>query len=384
MTEVYRYDELKDEEIRLMELLPDKFVNEIRVILRPINLIPGRFPSDYHALSYVWGSPENAKFVTVVAKNKQYTLKITSNLYTALKYLRHSDQSRTLWIDAICINQDSDEERSNQVAKMAEIYRLAFRVVIWLGPEAKDSDIAMHALKSLAYRIQLDHLHAEIKLSDPNDTADGLLDMTKEPQYDNKTWLALNHLLNRTWFTRVWVWQEVFVSFRWAHLTCGYHSLAWTFFTAALTFFIQKPWPSNIPEFGSLALQAFRIAQFCLSGRSNWPFVLHHTREAKCSDKRDKVYGVLHLVDPRLRLGMKADYTKSVQSVFRDLTLKLAVEMADLSLLSECELLDCELEGEMYQIPSWIPNWSVSRYIRSIPPGKPSWGALGKAQYSVG
>lgn len=42
-------------------------------------------------------------------------------------------KSRYLWIDAICINQDDIAEKNSQVAMMAEIYKKATRVNIWLG-----------------------------------------------------------------------------------------------------------------------------------------------------------------------------------------------------------------------------------------------------------
>ena len=48
---------------------------------------------------------------------------VTRSLYHALRYLRYKSQSRVLWIDAICVNQDDLKERSCQVQRMADIYR---------------------------------------------------------------------------------------------------------------------------------------------------------------------------------------------------------------------------------------------------------------------
>jgi len=41
-----------------------------------------------------------------------------------------------MWIDAICINQGDDEEKSKQVTRMRDVYKLARRVVVWLGGKA--------------------------------------------------------------------------------------------------------------------------------------------------------------------------------------------------------------------------------------------------------
>jgi hypothetical protein len=47
-------------------------------------------------------------------------------------------QSGFLWIDAICINQSDNEEKSQQVRLMGEIYSKAEVVRVWLGPSTED------------------------------------------------------------------------------------------------------------------------------------------------------------------------------------------------------------------------------------------------------
>ena len=72
-----------------------------------------------------------------------------SSLYYALHHLRQPDQSRYLWIDAICINQEDLDERSQQVGLMRQIYSQASHVVVWLGPEADDSPVGMALAQNL-------------------------------------------------------------------------------------------------------------------------------------------------------------------------------------------------------------------------------------------
>lgn len=50
---------------------------------------------------------------------------------------------RDLWIDQICIDQNSNAEKSQQVKMMDIIFGRALKVFIWLGPATKRSDIAM-------------------------------------------------------------------------------------------------------------------------------------------------------------------------------------------------------------------------------------------------
>lgn len=62
-------------------------------------------------------------------------MEVGVNLHLALHQLRNETSSRVIWADAVCINQSDVEERSEQVALMGEIFRRAYQVVVWLGPE---------------------------------------------------------------------------------------------------------------------------------------------------------------------------------------------------------------------------------------------------------
>ena len=48
-----------------------------------------------------------------------------------------SGLTEALWIDSICIDQDSLEERSHQVQQMGDIYIKAKELYIWLGQKYK-------------------------------------------------------------------------------------------------------------------------------------------------------------------------------------------------------------------------------------------------------
>ncbi|KAK4112393.1 HET-domain-containing protein, partial [Canariomyces notabilis] len=84
---------------------------------------------DFIALSYAWGSPVRTHVITC----NQLPFAVTTNLFHALYYLRRSDQSQCLWVDAICINQDNIPERNEQVRHMLAIYQASSRVIVWLG-----------------------------------------------------------------------------------------------------------------------------------------------------------------------------------------------------------------------------------------------------------
>ena len=129
----YCYEPLPAQHVRLLTLLPGSFEDDIHVRLHPVETGSHESPR-YHALSYVWGSTDTNDHVLVDSGESQHSLPITRNLYVALQHLRHSSASRTMWVDAVCINQNDIEERNDQVSRMAHIYKLAEKVILWLGP----------------------------------------------------------------------------------------------------------------------------------------------------------------------------------------------------------------------------------------------------------
>ena len=84
----------------------------------------------YQALSYTWGEVKPSRTIWL---NGQ-TFAVGMNLWSALYNLRHENRSRSLWVDAVCINQSNMEERNDQVSIMAFIYQRATDVLVWLDP----------------------------------------------------------------------------------------------------------------------------------------------------------------------------------------------------------------------------------------------------------
>jgi hypothetical protein len=73
---------------------------------------------------------------------------VTANCIAAMRRLRHKKKRRILWIDAICIDQSSMDERNQQVELMGDVYSKARRVILWLGEESTFSDFTISFLKS--------------------------------------------------------------------------------------------------------------------------------------------------------------------------------------------------------------------------------------------
>ncbi|ORY00747.1 heterokaryon incompatibility protein-domain-containing protein [Clohesyomyces aquaticus] len=94
---------------------------------------------DYTALSYVWGDRSEKRNIAVDGD----IFSVTKNL----EYLEHRQIRPALWIDAICIDQGSSDEKSSQVPLMARIYSKARRVIVWLGPGSDSTDLTIRMLR---------------------------------------------------------------------------------------------------------------------------------------------------------------------------------------------------------------------------------------------
>jgi len=153
----------------------------------------------YEALSYTWGSLELNSAITCNGAS----MLVTHRLHEALYYLREREHERTVWIDAVCINQEDLRERGEQVRIMKEIFAKAFHVVIWLGRETEEDQVAFSVLD------RFKNLFDTRGYGDvgPECYVDAGLPDTNDPD-----WAALVKLFQRPSFRRIWVVQEATVS----------------------------------------------------------------------------------------------------------------------------------------------------------------------------
>jgi hypothetical protein len=105
------------------------------------------FP-EYEALSYTWGSSGSDVNIEVDGQ----VIPIRANLAYALAALR-GPTPRTLWVDALCIDQRNIEERNHQVGQMGEIYRRASQVLTWLGRPSESFGSVVESAVWLAERL---------------------------------------------------------------------------------------------------------------------------------------------------------------------------------------------------------------------------------------
>jgi Heterokaryon incompatibility protein (HET) len=108
-------------------------------------------------------------------------------------------------VEPRCINQDDIKERNEHVKIMDKIYAGASTVRIWLGEEVGQEMEAMNAFEEVD--AVLNELIVERDLRGNRDAFQyAFMNYEKMRTID---WGALDSILSRAWFQRVWVVQEV-------------------------------------------------------------------------------------------------------------------------------------------------------------------------------
>ncbi|KAF2437435.1 HET-domain-containing protein, partial [Karstenula rhodostoma CBS 690.94] len=292
--------------IRLIKLQPSDNPSApilCQLVTYPINSDrPGAH--SYECLSYVWGTEEYRKCIEIDIGEAVLNFPATPNLYEALLHIRDPVFEQILWIDAICINQDDDEEKATQVAAMARIYGLAKRVVVWLGPEAEGSTLAFEELRNQAQS----YLSADRSSSDETKPKD-----------------EATALLRRPYFRRMWILQEVTAA-RNILFKCGDAELQTSTFIAGLDALKRlDDWQIRgriLPFLNLIKSSAFRES---LKGQTHLniePLTTlidqFHTHDA--SNPLDKIYALWGLCsDSQSMTRLQPDYRKSWETLLKDL-----------------------------------------------------------------
>ncbi|KAK8093464.1 hypothetical protein PG997_000149 [Apiospora hydei] len=143
---------------------------------------------------------------------------VTHNLFEALSSLRLRDMDRLLWIDALCINQHDHREKGHQVGQMRSVYHNADTVLVWLGPssDAIDDIMDMMALWDKQFNTVPQTL-PNIETAWSKKLAQ--LGGTSNAIYQGRV-ATFARLVERPWFRRVWIIQEV-ANARVALILCG-------------------------------------------------------------------------------------------------------------------------------------------------------------------
>jgi Heterokaryon incompatibility protein (HET) len=347
---VFRYDSLLDgsKHIRLLQILPGSPQDDVRCFMYPVAL---ENCPEYEALSYCWGDTIDLTPIQV----NEHLLDITQSLRSALFHLRKLDEPRTLWVDAICIDQQDPIERGNQVSIMGDIYSRASRTVVWLGSGDEETDRAFKICERLAEEAII--LEA---LPDPS------VDASNFPEYDTNDSCLQRLVDDCPWWKRVWIVQEIILA-QDAILVCGSKEIDWKVFCRAINRLISAKLEDAV-VLGLVEDDPFRWYKSIISMHSlistestgdKLLDLLIHVREREATNPRDKVFSVLGLMESKAEeMGIVPDYESSTEDVFKNATICILKNSSNLDILGLAPT-----NSSAQELPSWVPSWAYANQI---------------------
>lgn len=246
-----------------------------------------------------------------------------------MESLRQPTETLYLWVDALCINQQDKQEKSQQVAYMLQIYQRAERVTAWLGGDDEDNTLAFSCINNVrALRTallpqespKLHHADCWIQLQ--------------------AIYTSLTRLYGSGWLCRTWIRQEIYGAGE-IVVQSGSQRASWLNFLHAA--FLMPRIRAMLSEHGvddlgddnpsrinRLVTEAYRNNDAL--GRStkaprNLVEVLMQSADYGVTDEKDTFYAVLGMCDVDADIkensssrgaGVVVDYKKSLAEVYRD------------------------------------------------------------------
>ncbi|KAL2694791.1 hypothetical protein Neosp_001378 [[Neocosmospora] mangrovei] len=392
-------------------IVPDQRQKTAREICVSLSKASLNDSLEFTALSYTWGDAKDTLPITVDGCPFQ----ATRNLVAALRRLQEDDNTVTLWIDAICIQQSNNAEKSWQIQLMKDIYEKATTTVVWLGEDPESAEM-MRAFSHMSqkgmswdYRT-LDRPEVVQWLQSPQGPLRGRVGGPEQ--------VALKKLLNLDYWFRVWCLQEFLVSKR-VLVACrsykvpldDFHRLTLSFLKAfsrqfygtasrqdVLTMANNNPvgWLENLAGLIHGATRMFeqrdryRSSRPGMSGQPLLDLLMlafsHHRADSslRSTDPRDLVFGLLNLASDADELGIRPNYDKSCEDVFLE-TWAAILAKGEAALLVYPQYgrpythspIDPNSQGSQYaesgrarpklksptgsELPSWVPDWRVTR-----------------------
>ena len=355
--------------IRLVDLLCTEEQIETRYSTVSLDDAPKFF-----ALSYTWGLPTQRD---PELRMQAPVIPLTENLTSAM-YILGTIFPGTYWIDALCINQQDNAEKSSQVTLMREIYSAAEAVMVFLGAKSEESDMACDLVGKLcklcqegAFDLQgiISPLSVSVVKRYPFE--DKKLRELGLPLENDPDWVALAELLSRPYFHRIWVLQELVMARGPVTAFCGSYQLPYAALDMLWQVLLPTGWSFEMRQLAKksdrqLEMQALQFLPTAgtlrrVAGKKlDLEMLLDLARTFSATDPRDKIFALLGMAkevgeDQDMATLLQPDYSKSVQQVFTEVT-GACLSRGDLVLLSSVERQNMR---QITGLPSWVPDFTA-------------------------
>ena len=327
----------------------------------------------YTAISYVCGDP--TPYATIY--NDRWQLGIGKNLADVLRNIRSPLENLDLWIDAVCINQSDTVEKSAEVQDMARIYRDADRVYGWVGELTPEAQEGFRLFRELTSRTK------------DKDYYSKALDAYIQDASNDSCWVALVELLDRPYWTRLWILQETAINPR-VCLRFGrdprdeikvqeLEELDFVRFEVVSKWhkYRRGDWEySFVQRFDSVMNKVYSVGGYLagiypLKVRELQPFLLSSLCGGPvCSDPLDYIFGLVGLFEYK---PVAVDYSITPQKLFLDVLQEVQYRTQKLDFLSwawgnHATTASSPNNQNPFKLPAWAVDWSWrTRFVNPIP-----------------
>lgn len=379
-------------EIRLLLVHSGEATEEVQCSLQLVSLTD---KPKFTALSYVWGDTD----ITTPIRVDGQVFDATASLESALRHIRKGDVEETLWVDAVCINQEDMVERQQQITLMGDLYSKANRVIIWLGEQGPASEQLTRIIQR------------EETLSAPEP---GIPEYTRLHEESAaaaiKNCLLLEDIGKRPWWRRVCTMQECILPQNEVVFKCGLAVFEWTnffqfFFTTwtgiidlniidfeTSPFILHKrelgeifgPGFMDHPHVRAMSMLAFLRQTFISTQRSpTLSEVVTDCLDRHAGLPHDYVHGILGLASGMERGRIEINYSRPYQELYQDFMEQCFSDGGPNDLV----LLDLiSFQQPMDGYPSWVPDLSRQKGLLTqtgLGLASPTpWKALKEVQFS--
>lgn len=349
----------------------------------------------YNCVSYVWGKQVSPPKHTILLNG--LPRRLLPSIYSILELIREEfsndlhrvgtssvpstktatsssiTQSPTYWwIDFLCINQEDDEEKTSQVAIMKEIYKGAQETVVWLGEEVDgllDMDMDVRnctgGIESLRKLLGQRYRFYGRTGNGERDREIGMAKMVGYRDSLGVDWIAIERVLLRPWWRRVWTLQEFAIAEN-VTIYCGHTKIT------------RKDWHNAIDtiymckgadqEFMRAAYDAGwnrrRITQWNYSYPEKMSLValIAYVGQCNTTDERDRIYSLLGLARDSDMVGCP-DYNATVEEVYTNLVHSFIKKYNSLDIICFAHYF----RNRNSKLPSWVPDWRVKIETKVVP-----------------
>jgi hypothetical protein len=404
-TDVPRAEALHDHHRWFTELQPAH--DRARPWIRILRLEAGAFGDPLHgrltveeldetepfdALSYCCGPPILSCTITV---NYTPGFRITQNLWNALQRVRKKDEDRRLWVDAVCIDQDDEREKSSQVRRMHTVYSRAEEVCIYFGecaeqtlkkredPFGNTTRPEYHWTNAVGDDedesfFKPVHSVRELQKSAANSyksSKEGRWAQEGEPFDDNFMTAMEGNLLSdltpgtsrqHLWWNRLWTVQELLLA-RKPVVYCGPYTILWS---NMIRLWI-RPYSSpgahilrkNFPR-ATLRMREETIWLHWLRGRTerNLHALLLATTDKAFAEPKDRIFALLGASSPGT---ISLDYGLDLRNIYALTAIHCITTQGTFDILFSRWERSYQLNSEVDRSHSWVPDFDRSYDIHS-------------------